>query len=481
MFPSTFRRFFLITISFVGFILSYHSHAKANFNATIYEYAATWGIIPETQGVTFFNTPVHMAKDGSGNLYVADMGNNRIVKLDSSGTVLLKFGTPGSAYEQFNHPRGVSVDPWGSVFVADSYNHRTQKFNFFHVFLHSMGAFPYPAYPNDVLASGNGFFYVTDSGNNRVVKYRDYGTWAAPVTSYGNPRNADGQFAGPFGVTVDSNGNTFVSDSFNHRIQKFNANGELVTKWGKNGGIGGPDGWGTLCGQFFVPRQVALDLNGNVYVTDSVNHRIQKFNNNGVFLGSMGAYGTLPGYFNFPVGVAVDSNGNIFVSDTGNNRIQKFDRYFNFLGMWGTFGIGNGQFNQPMKIAVDGNGNIFVVDRFNNRIQKFDNYGNFLAKWGTNGGAGGLDYIVNSGNGDGEFFLPIGIMVDPLGNVYVSDSSNNRIQKFDNKRNFITKFGTFSTLNGNFFSPQGIGIDSGGNLYIADGILNSVQKFVPSP
>jgi DNA-binding beta-propeller fold protein YncE len=133
-----------------------------------------------------------------------------------------------------------------------------------------------------------------------------------------------------------------------------------------------------------------------------------------------------------------------------------------------------------MELAVDVNNNVFVVDRFNNRIQKFDENGNFLLKWGTNGGAGGEDYILNSGSNPGEFFLPIGIAIDPEGNVYVSDSSNNRVQKFTNNGDFICEFGKFSATPGNFFSPMGIGIDSFGYLYVADGLLNRIQVFAPA-
>lgn len=134
-----------------------------------------------------------------------------------------------------------------------------------------------------------------------------------------------------------------------------------------------------------------------------------------------------------------------------------------------------------MGIAVDSNGNVFVVDRFNNRVQKFTNNGRFVAKWGTNGGTGGPDYIINSGSGDGDFFLPIGITVDPAGNVYVTDSSNNRVQKFSNNGTFITKFGRFSGMAGNFFSPQGIAVDAGGKVYVTDGLLHRVQIFAPAP
>ena len=91
----------------------------------------------------------------------------------------------------------------------------------------------------------------------------------------GNERNGNTQYAGPYDVERDTNGNVFVSDSFNHRILKYDISGKVVGKWGSLFGAGGPLGYGSLPGQFYVPRQIATDRYNNVYVSDSVNHRIQ--------------------------------------------------------------------------------------------------------------------------------------------------------------------------------------------------------------
>jgi DNA-binding beta-propeller fold protein YncE len=127
-----------------------------------------------------------------------------------------------------------------------------------------------------------------------------------------------------------------------------------------------------------------------------------------------------------PNDLEVDQQGNLYVVDSLNNRIQKFDPNGEFLTMWGTAGQGEGEFKLIVPdngsgvgaIAVDELGNVYVADWGNNRIQKFDNNGQFLAKWGS------------EGIGEDQFIHPVALTVDLEGNVYVADFGNNRIQKF---------------------------------------------------
>ena len=139
---------------------------------------------------------------------------------------------------------------------------------------------------------------------------------------------------------------------------------------------------------------------------------------------------------------------------------------YKFVRKWGSHGTGDGQFNLPNGIAVDSySENVYVTELSNNRIQKFDSNGNFITKWGS------------KGTGDGQFDGPNGIAVDSSGNVYVADSFNSRIQKFDSNGNFITKWGLHGQGNGQFILPNGIAVDSSGNVYVADTDNNRIQKF----
>jgi hypothetical protein len=244
-----------------------------------------------------------------------------------------------------------------------------------------------------------------------MIFYPSFGLTAAVepppdfITKWGSRGSNDGQFNFPQGVATDSAGNVYVTDTSNHRIQKFDAQGNFLTKWGSRG---------SNDGQFYYPQGVATDSAGNVYVADTSNHRIQKFDAQGNFQTKWGSRGSNDGQFNFPKGVATDSAGNVYVVEP--NRIQKFDTNGTFLSKWGSSGVGDGQFYSPYGVATDSADNVYVVEP--NRIQKFDTNGTFLSKWGS------------SGVGDGQFYSPYGVATDSADNVYVADTNNHRIQKF---------------------------------------------------
>ncbi|GAC1324876.1 MAG: hypothetical protein NVSMB25_22830 [Thermoleophilaceae bacterium] len=188
-------------------------------------------------------------------------------------------------------------------------------------------------------------------------------------------------------------------------------------------------------GAFKGPDNLAVDTRGDVYVADRDNNRIQEFSSAGGFLrrfgrnGGDGSAGRGNGEFNRPRGVTTDGFGNVYVADSRNNRIKKFAPGGALLmrigrnGGDGSAGSGNGEFSDPRGMATDAVGDFFVADHGNNRIQKFSPDGVFLARLGRNGGDG------SPGAGPGEFRQPRGLAIDGDGDIYVADKSNNRIQK----------------------------------------------------
>jgi DNA-binding beta-propeller fold protein YncE len=256
---------------------------------------------------------------------------------------------------------------------------------------------------------------------------------------------------------------------------------EFVSKWGSRG---------TGNGQFQYPHGIAVDSSGNIYVVDDKNYRIQKFSSDGTFIAKWGSEGGLDGQFYAGSGIAIDFSGNVYVSDAlifgGGHRVQKFTDTGRMVGWWGGDGTGytgwhepgsgrtglsgteDGQFNGPIAVAADSMGNVYVTDLKNNRVQKFDSRGRFLGKWGS------------QGSGDGQFVYPFGIAVDSSGNVYVSDSENNRIQKFSSDGAYITKWGSRGSGDGQFIGPGGMAVDSSGNIYVVDSGNHRFQIFDPN-
>ncbi len=228
-------------------------------------------------------------------------------------------------------------------------------------------------------------------------------------SQFGTEGNGNGEFDSPKDITRDSSGNIYVADTSNSRIQKFNSSGVYQSQFGSNG---------TGNGQFQLPNAIAIDSLGNIYVADTSNNRIQKFNSSGVYQSQFGSNGTGNGEFDTPRGIVFDSQGNILVVDRGNNRIQKFNSSGVYQSQFGSSGTGNGGFYNPEHMAIDSLGNIYVADRFNHIVQKFNSSGVYQSQFGIPGAS------------DGYLSEPHSVMIDSSDRLYVADTNNNRIQIF---------------------------------------------------
>ncbi len=278
---------------------------------------------------------------------------------------------------------------------------------------------------------------------------------------WGQAGSGDGLFNQPSGIAVDSAGDVYVADTANHRIQKFDDQGNFLLKWGAQG---------SGAGQFNAPKGVAVDSADNVYVVDSGNHRIQKFTANGSFVTAWGSLGSGPGQFSQPFGVAVDSLDNVYVTDTGNDRVQKFNANGGFIASWGSTGDGAGQFRSPRAIAAlitggDLSDSVYVADA-NSRIQMFGPGGTYVVEFG---GDGQTDGRFNGIDGMGFW----------EGLLAVADSGNHRVQESLYQGTFLVKWGIFGRDEGRFSRPAGIaGTD--GVVYVVDTGNNRIQAFGPT-
>ncbi|MEC4673689.1 MAG: 6-bladed beta-propeller [Nitrospirota bacterium] len=340
------------------------------------------------------------------------------------------------------------------------------------------------------LSPGDGpktvYVWFKDVGNNISVPasanillntsgYVCTGTWGKP--GRGASLLHGGEFMAPvYGLTIDRQGSVFAVDNGNNRIQKFENNGNFILLWGN---------FGQNNGNFNNPTALACDGKGDVYVCDTNNHRVQKFDGKlGHFLKKFGTRGNGEGQFNAPWGIAIDRvRGYIYVVDSANFRVQKFDEDGEVVMAWGSFGNNDGQFYFARGIAVDQNdGMVYVVDMGNHRIQKFDTSTNVLpqlvAKWG--GGLGAGHASSAQAQDPGQFRSPWGIAIDSVGDVYVADTGNQRIQKFDRDGNFITQWGGFGNTQGQFNFPYGISVDAKGHVFVIDSGNMRVQHFMPA-
>ncbi|MBI2953793.1 MAG: TIGR03663 family protein [Chloroflexi bacterium] len=279
------------------------------------------------------------------------------------------WGSKGAAAGQFQEPKGLAVGPDGSV-------------------------------------------YVLDTGNNRVQKLDAQGKF---VLAWGEKGQGDGDFAEPWGIAVDEEGVVYVADTWNHRIQRFDANGSFIGKWGQFANVADAV---AAPGGFFGPRGIAVGADGFVYVTDTGNHRVQKFDRNGSFVASAGGRGAAPGQFNEPVGVASERDGSLLVADTWNRRVQVLDADLKPVRQWSVGGwTSNSVLDKPY-VATDLQGNVFASDPENNRVLQFAADGSIVAAWGR------------SGSDLPSLRLPTGVALDSAGRVLVADSLNNRVLRF---------------------------------------------------
>ncbi len=252
-----------------------------------------------------------------------------------------------------------------------------------------------------------------------------------------------GRLKQPRGIAVGPGGVVYVVDSGNNRILRYDLDGREL---GSFGGSGSGDG------KFNLPGGISIDSQGQVYVADTWNHRIQKFSSDGSFLAAWGSAKVFYG----PRDVVVDGSDRVFVTDTGHQKIVCFTSEGEHLNEWGLKGAGHGEFNEPVGLAVTSSGVLLVADAGNRRIQMFDSKGAFLDSFPV----AGWEYIYS------EPYLA----VDGQDRIWLTDQRNGRIQAYSLGGRFLGAVGTKQQLAG----PIGIETDGDKNLVVADSTGNRV-------
>ncbi len=328
-----------------------------------------------------------------------------------------------------------------------------------------------------------------------------------PLTGVGDGGSAtSASLYKPSSLAIDAAGNLFIADQYNNRIRKVNASTGIITTVAGNGVAGfSGDGGRADSASLYNPYGVAIDVYGNLFISDRLNSRIRKVNmssgiittvaGNGYTLYAGDGGAATSASINNQYGIAVDASGNLFIADTYNNRIRKVNASTGIIttvagnGTYGYSGDGgaatSAKLYSPVGVAIDASGNLFIADNGNNRIRS------------VNASTGIINTVVGNGtaaySGDGgradsaSLYNPYGgVTIDSYGNLFIADQGNNRIRKVNKSTGFIT------TVAGNgssyfsgdggaatsavLYSPNGVTIDTYGNLFIADTYNYRIRK-----
>jgi sugar lactone lactonase YvrE len=447
-------------------------------------YLATIGV-PGVEGSDngHFCNPQHIALMSSV-LYVADACNHRVqlfnVTNPLAASYLATIGVPGQSGSDsghFNNPLGVAVDA-SRIYVADENNHRVQVFDrvtrAYQATISQGWGTGNTQFknPSDVAVDSAGNIYVADRQNARVQQFnsslayvRTYGTTGVPYLTDNNRYNK------PSGMAVGPDGSMYLTEERGQRLIKLDAAGQAQWTVGQAGVAGGSSD----NTRFNRPTDVALAPSGLIYVADTVNNRIQIFNPDGSYYGTLGAgYGTGDYQFKYPYGLFITPDGTIYVADYDNHRVQIYNSsrvYVATLGETGVPGSDSAHFHSPNDVVVDTRGYIYVSENSNYRVQVFDDSRAFVRTIGVTGvGGSGFDYL----NG------PFHVGVDARNDLYVASTWSHAIHVFDQNGAYLTTLGNSrGSRSGQLADPHGVALDSDGNLYVADYNNARIQKFAP--
>jgi prepilin-type N-terminal cleavage/methylation domain-containing protein len=292
------------------------------------------------------------------------------------------------------------------------------------------------------------YFYLVTGAWSPGYDVQQFTLTGTYVTQFAPGGTGSQNVEGAWDAAVDSGGTVWVGDTNNGRLQKYSSTGNYV---------GQVSSYGCGGGLMRNPEGLAFDGSGNLWVVDNICDYVWEFSGSGTYIKSLGGPGTGQGQFTYPVSIAFDSGGNIYVADTSNQRVQEFNSSGTFVQQLGCSGTSacpggtiQGLFQNPEFVAVDKSGNIWVTDTLNNRVQEFNSSGTFVQQLGCSG-----TNACSNGSGNGQFYNPAGITIDPSGNIWVSDFYNNRIEEFSSSGTYLNQF-----LSNGSVHIQGIAISS---------------------
>ncbi len=494
------------------------------------------------------NDPVAVAVDASGDIFIADLHNERIREVLSSGEIITVAGNGVAGFSgdhgqataaALNNPAGIAVDTAGDLFIADTGNNRIREVNLSSGVIATVAGNGTSGFSGDsgpataaklaspmgVAVDASGDVFIADTNNRRVREFKVGGTISTiagnGLASYSGD-NGKATAAGlitPTAVSVDTSGNLFIVDQGNQRVREVNlATGKITTAAG-TGLLGyNGDGISATTATLNGPAGVAVDNAGDLFIADEYNRRVREVNYS-LSTGATGTISTVAGngsvaysgdngpataaQLAYPEGVAVGANGFagavsadgfLFVADYGNNRIRQVNLATGVIttiagdGTAGYSGDGNqataAEINDPMGIALDAAGDLFFADQGNNRIREVNISTGVITTVAGNGTQG---FSGDKGQATAaELSNPTGVAVDATGDLFIADQGNQRVREVNLSTGVITTVagnGTsgFSGDNGKataakLSNPTGVAVDAAGHLFIADGSNQRIRK-----
>jgi sugar lactone lactonase YvrE len=483
------------------------------------------------------NQPWGCAVDSAGNLYIADGNNNRVRKVDPSGTISTVAGNGTQFYNGDNIPAvlagiylpiGLAVDSADNLYISDTGNSRVRRVDGAGVISTYAGT-GIPLSIGDGgpasiagLASNWGLafdsadnLYIAELGNkvrkvdaspNHIIT-TVAGTGTAGYSGDGGPAT-NAQLNFPYYVATDEAGNLYIADRGNFLVRKVDAAGNISTFAGNRNTYFSGDGRAATTGQMIRPIGIAIDRGGNLHIADVYNHRIRKVDTSGTMSTTAGCcytdgFGTFGGdggpaasaQMDRPAAIIFDSAGAGYIADYGNNRIRRVDAdgVITTIAGTGTAGFsGDGaeatgaQLNGPWGMAFDQARNLYFADQNNHRVRKIDPGGTISTIAGTGqAGFGGDGMAATSARVNG----PIAVAFDQADNLYIADNLNHRIRKVDPSGIINTVVGSEAGFSGDggpataakLNGPGSIAFDGADNLYIAELNNNRIRKVDAEP
>ncbi len=459
-----------------------------------------------------------MAVDASGNIYISDDMNSRIRKITASTGIVSTILLSTNAY----NPLALTLDGTNTLYYVD--NNYVRKINLATLVVTNIGGNGSYGYTGDggaATAASFGFvermalygntLYLCDEGfsvvrriklNTGVIStYAGNGSYS--YTGDGGQAISAG-LGSNMGIAVDASGNLFIGQQGFGVVRKIDQATKIITTAAGTGitGFSG-DGSVATAAQFNYLTDIIFDASGNMLICDYVNNRLRKIITSTQIVSTIAGNGTtgisngepaLQAYINSPFqAVAFDALGNMYIADEANQCIRKINAttqtntiIAGSVGQNGFSGDGGqataARLSYPSAVAIDASGNIYIVENGNGRVRKITAATGVINTFAGGGGTIGDGIPATSA----QLTNPVGICINPAGDIFVSEFSGHRIRRIDHNTNLMyyyagTGFGGYSGDGGQATSaglnaPAGISIDNAGNLLIADFFNHRIRK-----